>query len=258
MANSYQSRLGRGASSVIKGISSIYKDKEVRKTYRFLLLGLFALSLFAYALGGYAVWYFSQPASDASTWVVWGLRLLRLLGWIAVLFVSPLVSITACNLLFPVFSEIPFLSGMKSLDARRWQNIDALVGVGTAAAIFNSLRRFGLFVLISSMLFLLSLIPVVGPLVASPVQLYFTAKTVGWELLDPYFDRLRLSRAEQKTVVRQYSLEILGMGLVCAPLLAIPFVGPLLFGLVQAGAAQFVLDVFPEGDSKQDLLASRL
>lgn len=254
MVNSKKSRLGRGASAVLHGISAIYKDKEVLSTYRFFLLGLFVLSLLISALGGYAVFHFSKPASDASTWIVWGLLLLRLVSWAAVLLISPLVAITTCNLLFPVFSEIPFFAGMKSLNADRGRSLEALTGLGTARAIFNSLRRFALFVLISSGIFLFGLLPVVGPLIAPPLQLYFTARTVGWELLDPYFDRLQLTTAEQKTVVRKYSAEILGMGLVCAPLLAIPFVGPLLFGLIQAGAAEFVLQIFPQSDNKQDLL----
>lgn len=257
MASSVKSRLGRGASAVLRGISAIYKDKTVLKTYRFLLLGLFALSLIIYALGGYAVFHFTKPASDASTLIVWGLLLLRFVGGIGVLLVSPLIAITTCNLLFPVFSEIPFFAGMKSLDRARGQKLEELAGLGTARAIANSLRRFTLFVLISSGLFVFGFVPIVGPIVTPPLQLYFTARTVGWELLDPYFDRLRLTTAEQKTVIRKYSVEILGMGLVCAPLLAIPFVGPLLFGLIQAGASEFVLQIFPQSDTKQDLLTSR-
>lgn len=257
MTESYISRMWRGAGAVAKGLSAVYKDKEVRKTYRIIVLGLLVVSLFFNLIGGYAVWYFTQAKSDAATWVLWGLFLLRFLGWFAVLLISPLIAITTCNILFPVFSEIPFFAGLSSLNAERGAALKARTGLGTKAAILNSVRRFAEFGLISLGIFLLGLVPIVGPLMAPPLQLYFTAKTVGWEMMDPYFDRLRLSSTEQRTVVRRYSAEMLGIGLVCSPLLAIPFFGPLLFGLVQAGSANFVLNVFPPSDRAEDLLASR-
>lgn len=257
MTDSYLSRMLVGASAAAKGISTVYKDTEVRKTYRVIVLGLLAVSLFFNLSGGYAVWHFTQAQSDSSSWQVWGLLFLRFLGWFAVLLISPLVAITTCNLLFPVFSEIPFFAGLLSLNPERGAALKKRAGLGTRAAILNSVRRFGAFGLVSVGIFLLGLVPAVGPLVAPPLQLYFTARTVGWEMMDPYFDRLGLSSTDQKVIVRQYSAEILGMGLLCSPLLAIPLFGPLLFGLVQAGSANFVLAVFPSSDCAEDLLASR-
>lgn len=255
MADNYLFRMRRGAAAALRGISIVYKDKEVRKTYRVILLGLFVVSLLLNLSGGYAIWHFTKTASDASTWTILGAFLLRFLGWSAVLLISPLVAITTCNLLFPVFSEIPFFAGLLSLDSVRGSALKARTGLDTKAAILNSVRRFAVFALLSSGLFLFGLVPVIGPLAAPPLQLYFTARTIGWEMLDPYFDRIKLSYPDQKTVVRKYSAEILGMGLLCSPLLALPLVGPLLFGLVQAGSAKFVLDVFPPSDSAEDLLA---
>lgn len=254
MANSYLRRMRRGAGSVLNGISSVYRDQNVRKTYRFILLGFFALSLVLNLSGGYLVWYFSEPANDAPMWMTWGLYVLRILGWLAVLLVSPLVAITTCNIFFPVFSEIPFFAGLRSFNAPRAATLQARTGLGTAAAIGTSLRRFSLFLAVSAGCFLLGLIPGVGPLVAPPLQFYFAVRTVSWEMMDPYFDRLGLAFGDQKAVLRKYSAEFIGMGLVCGPLLAIPLLGPLLFGLVQAGSAKFVIDVFPPGDSAEDLL----
>src|SRR5690606_22737695 len=153
--------------------------------------------------------------------------------------------------------EIPFFAGLRSMDSERAARLQARPGLGTPSAIVTSLRRFGAFLVVVVCCALLSLVPVIGPVLAFPVQIYFAARTVGWEMLDPYLDRLGIKYGSQKQVVRAFGPEILGLGLVYAPLLSIPLVGPLCFGLLQAGAAKFGVEVRPPGDAGEHLLASR-
>ncbi len=257
MSDRFMKRLGRGATSTIHGLFHVRKDREVRKAYRFILLALFLVTVLLEAGGAYAVWHFTEPSDDVSTWLAWGLFLLRIVGIASVLLVAPIVAITACNLLFPVFSEIPFLAGMRSFDEARGRRLAARAGLGNAAAVGNSLRRFGAFLAITLGCFVLGWVPIVGPVMAPPLQFYFAVKTVSWEMMDPYFDRVGIRWPDQKKITKCYAPEFLGMGLVCVPLLAIPVIGPLLFGLVQAGTAKFVVDVFPEGDEASNLIPSK-
>jgi uncharacterized protein involved in cysteine biosynthesis len=256
VTTSFILRLKNGASAGLQGIAHVYRDREVRRTYRFLLLGMFLLSLLTSAGAVYAVITLTAVNATEPRWFVLGAWVLRVFGIVVAFLVSPLISITVCNLLFPVFSEIPFFAGLRSLDVKRSAQLQARRGLGTTSAIVTSLRRFGSFLVIVVCCALLGFVPVVGALLALPVQVYFTAKTVGWEMLDPYLDRLGANYQEQKRVVRTYRPEILGLGLVYSPLLSLPLVGPLCFGLLQAGAAKFVVAIMPPGDLKEDLLAS--
>src|SRR5690606_14566140 len=96
-------RLRRGAAAMLSGIAHVHKDSEVRRAYRFILLALFGVTLSLNFGGSYAVWHYTRPSEDASLWVDWGMMLLRLLGILATLLVAPVIAITTCNLLFPVF-----------------------------------------------------------------------------------------------------------------------------------------------------------
>lgn len=232
-------------------------NRDVRKAYRVILLGLFSVTLLLTAGGGYAVWSFTDTPEQSALLARVGFWLLRIVGLVLVFFAAPLLAITICNLLFPVFSEIPFMAGLRALDRRRADALQLRPGLPLSATIFNSIRRFFLFLLITSGCFLLGLVPVVGPLLAAPVQFYLSARTLGWEMLDPYFDRCGLGWADQKQILKARAPEILGLGVVCAPLLAIPLVGPLFFGLLQAGTAGFVIETFDESEFEAPLIPSK-
>ncbi|NJK32509.1 MAG: EI24 domain-containing protein, partial [Deltaproteobacteria bacterium] len=92
---------------------------------------------------------------------------------------------------------------------------------------------------------LLGLVPVVGSIAGAIGQTWLTARTVGWELVDPYFDRLGMGWSEQREFVREHRRSLLGFGLPLSLILAIPLVGPLLFGLAQAAAAVYVVREVP-------------
>ena len=105
--------------------------------------------------------------------------------------------------------------------------------------------RFVKFLGLSVLLFVIGLIPVVGTLIASVGGLLLAARTVAWELLDPYFETLDIRHAEQRALIRRHQKVLLGFGLPIALLFAIPIVGPLMFGLAQVAGAVFVARELP-------------
>lgn len=246
-------RVSWGAKSALRGIRKVSGNAGVKKAYSVVLLGLFFVTALLTLGGGYAVWTYTGSLEAGGFWATLGAWVLRIVGLLIVFLAAPLLSITLCNLLFPVFSEIPFLAGLDALAPERSRTLRAVSGLPLSSTIGNSLRRLVYLIAITLACFTLGLVPGVGPLLAPPLQFYLSARLIGWEMLDPYFDRKGMRWAEQKAAVKSHAPEVLGLGIVCVPLLSIPLVGPLFFGLLQAGTAGFVVDLFPEGKPVNDL-----
>ena len=70
-------------------------------------------------------------------------------------------------------------------------------------------------------------------------------RTLGWDLLDPYFDCLDIRHAEQREFVDRHERALMGFAVPVALVFAIPFIGPLLFGFAQAAGAVFVARELP-------------
>jgi uncharacterized protein involved in cysteine biosynthesis len=147
---------------------------------------------------------------------------------------------------------------LRALSPERAQLLSDSSGLPLRLAIFHSLRRLVALLLVSLACFALGFIPFVGPIVAPVLQFLWTAQAIGWEMLDPYFDKRKLTWDQQKAEIRQHRAEVLGLGVVCAPLLAVPLIGPLFFGVLQAGTAGFVVKLFPESGENATLLSSDL
>ena len=90
---------------------------------------------------------------------------------------------------------------------------------------------------------MLALVPVLGVLLGPLAQLWFGSRMLSWELLDPYFERRGLDHANQRATMRAHRATMFGFGAPWTLLLAIPILGPLGFGLAQAGAALLVAEV---------------
>jgi CysZ protein len=99
-------------------------------------------------------------------------------------------------------------------------------------------------------LFAVTLVPFVGPLLGPPLQLWYAARTFTWELLDPYFERVGSDYAHQRKIVRGHRATLAGFGLPWVAVMALPFVGPLLFGLAQAAVATVVADELEAGAAR--------
>lgn len=236
-------RILSGARAILSGIRELRGVAGVRRAYLWIVLSLMLISLLLNALGFWAIQKYIPIAEDSSIWSTLLFWTLRILSAAAVILLSPLVAIISCNILFPIFSELPFLAGVNALRPSLATELKQAPGLSTPVAIGINLRRLFSLLAFSFCFFLMGLIPVVGPLLASPLQFIIAARIVGWELLDPYFDKKGVSFSEQKRMVSRYLPEILGLGAVCAPLLSIPLIGPLFFGLLQASTARFVIDL---------------
>jgi uncharacterized protein involved in cysteine biosynthesis len=86
-------------------------------------------------------------------------------------------------------------------------------------------------------------VPVVGSIGGPVLQAYFTARALGWELLDPYFEKLQMSFDAQHVFVKQHRAPLVGFALPYCFVMAIPLLGPFAFGLAQAAAGVFTREI---------------
>ncbi|HVI00689.1 MAG TPA: EI24 domain-containing protein [Enhygromyxa sp.] len=238
-----QSPYSRGARAALDGIKIALRSNEVGKAYLRAAAVIFALTVVIDIGTIWGLWHFTTPATNAELWLVVVLWIARVIGTLGLLLIGPLLAIFTVNTAFPVFNKELFLAGLRDVDPARAAALAAKPGMGIPTAIGISLRRMLGFLLLSAALFVLGFVPVIG-IVATGLQLWLTARTLAWELMDPYFDCLDIRFAEQKQFIARLHKPLLGFGFPIVLLFAIPFVGPLCFGLAQAAAATFVAREF--------------
>jgi CysZ protein len=235
----------RGFRTALEGMKMALRSKEVGRAYLRVAAVIFGLTVVIDIGAIWTLLHFTTPAADAATWMIVALWVARVIGTLAALLVGPLLAIFVVNIAFPVFNKGVFLAGMQLVDPERAAALEAKPGMPLAPTIGIPIWRLIKFVGLSMGLFVLGLIPVIGSLVATALQLWLTARTIAWELMDPYFDCLDIRYAEQREFVARLQKPLLGFGVPVALLMAIPIVGPLCFGLAQASAGVFVAREFP-------------
>jgi uncharacterized protein involved in cysteine biosynthesis len=97
--------------------------------------------------------------------------------------------------------------------------------------------------------FALSFVPLVGAVVAPLLQTWITARALSWELLEPYFDKLALDRRGQARVLDEHRTITVGFAVPFVFVMAVPILGPLVYGLAQGAAALLVAEVLESGGS---------
>jgi CysZ protein len=239
-----QSPYTRGARAAVEGMKLALRNKDIGSAYLRAAAVLFALTVLLDIGTIWTLFHFTTAASDAQTWLVVVFWLARVIGTIALLLVGPLLAIFIINIALPIFNKELFLAGLRAIDPARAAALEAKPGMPLSRAITIPLWRMCKFLLVSVALFVFGLIPVIG-LAAALLQLWFTARAIGWELMDPYFECLDIRYAEQKTFIERLQKPLLGFGLPISLMLAIPIAGPLFFGLAQAAAATFVAREVP-------------
>lgn len=237
------SSIASGLASARRGLAQAWASAEVRRTYAQLVAALFVLSSVLDVVGIWAVWAWTRAAGDASWWSVVVLVLLRIAGIAIVLLVAPIVALFVVDVVFPFLGDRVFIAGMRQLHRARAAELEAMPGRPLARVVIDALVRLVAFLAIGLALLLLSLVPVVGSIAAPVLQTWRSAVVLGWELLDPYFDKLGLDRAAQRELLRRHQAAVLGFSLPFVFVMAIPFVGALMFGLAQAAVAALVVDV---------------
>jgi uncharacterized protein involved in cysteine biosynthesis len=167
----------------------------------------------------------------------------RVIGIVLVLLVVPLLSLALVNLVFPFLGERVFLAAMRVVSPARAEQLAAQPGLPLSTSLLVGLLRLLMFIGLGVGAFLLSWVPVVGQVLGPVLQGYLGARGLAWELLDPYLDKLQLGFGQQRAFVAAHRPALVGFGLPLTLMMAIPLVGPLLFGLAQGAAAKLVVEV---------------
>jgi CysZ protein len=235
----------RGFRIAVDGMKLAFRSPEVGRAYLRASLVIFALGLLLASGSIWALWANTVPTPDAETWLRVILWAARVIGTLAAFVLGPLLAIFVVNIGFPFFNQEVFMAGMRVADPERARLLEGKQGMSMSRAIGLALFRFVKFLGLSALLFVIGFVPVIGTVIASVGGLLLAARTVSWELLDPYFEMLDIRHAEQRTVIKQHQRSLLGFGLPIALLFGIPLVGPLLFGLAQVAGAVFVARELP-------------
>jgi CysZ protein len=239
-----ESSVARGLRLAARGLRLALGSAEVRRTYLRLAAVLVLLSLvLSFALAGVA-WYFIPVTGDMSWWTWLGSWLLRLGGVALAFLAAPLLSLFICNVGLPFLADSVFMAGVRAVDPALAARLDKGEGVGFFAGVGDSVRRLLYFLGVTALVIAVSLVPVAGAVVGTVLQLWFAARTLCWELLDPYFERTGRGYGVQRELIRTRRATMAGFGLAWTVLMAVPVVGPLLFGLAQAAVAALVVEDF--------------
>ncbi|MEM6291772.1 MAG: EI24 domain-containing protein [Myxococcota bacterium] len=232
-----------GLRAAGRGFRTVLGTPAVRKTYLQLVGALFLLAASINVAGIWAVLHFTPIHGNEGWWVLAGMWLLRIAGVLIVLFMAPVLSLFVTNTLFPLLGERVFVAGVRAVDPARADQLAALEGLPLRVSIPQNLIRLLLFLGLTLGAFALSFVPVVGPVLGPVAQAYVTARSLGWELLDPYFEKLEVRFDAQHVFVKQHRRPLVGFALPFSLAMSIPLVGPLLFGVAQASIGTLVVDV---------------
>lgn len=248
MTTSSPKGAAHGALAAVRGFRLALAHPEVRKLYRLVALVLLAITLALMGGLGALLFHFSGDLVGDATWGGAALWLLRAAGMLVIGMAAPLLALVLVNALLPILGERVFLAGLRVIAPARADALAAAAGTSFSAGLVSSVLRLLYFVVMTAVAFGLTLIPVIGAIVGPLVQVYLTSRALAWELLDPYFDRRALGFGEQRALIRGQRWAVFGFGLPLTLLMAVPLVGPLLFGFAQAAAAVFVVEVLDDGD----------
>lgn len=250
--------LFRGFFAAVRGTGAALGNRDVYKVYFQFTLILLVLSLVLAAALGYGVWQLTEPETGGGflarhgldSLAVGGLLALRIVGILIAALVAPILAFLLIGILFPVFAEALFFAGLRRLDPARAQALEAQPGLSILASLWKTLRLLFHLIVITVIAFVVSLVPLVGVVLGPVLQFWNTGKILGWELLDPYFDKRRMAFAAQKVYVREHRGAVVGFGLPWVFVLAVPLFGPLLFGLAQAAAPALLVNVLEPGPAQ--------
>jgi uncharacterized protein involved in cysteine biosynthesis len=231
------------AALALRGLRLALATPAVRRVYLQLALALLLTSAALTGLLAWLAWTLlptPEPGWSTMSAVYWALRIAGLaLAAIA----APLIALFVVNIAFPFLGERVFLAGLRAADPERAAELEAAAGGSFTAGVAASVRRLVYYVGVTLLILALALVPVVGAVLGPLAQLWFTARMLSWELLDPYFERRGQDYAAQRRTLTQHRGAMFGFGLPWTLLLGLPVVGPLGFGLAQAAAALLVTRV---------------
>jgi CysZ protein len=175
------------------------------------------------------------PFADAwSPGVATTVRVLIGVALVAGLVLVMVISFTALTLAVgsPIYDK---LSESVEREFGPVPELDEPVRTGAARAVRQSSAMIGTSALVALPLFAVGFIPVVGQTVVPVVSAAFGGWMLGIELVGPAFERRnRLTLAERRVAMRSQRARVLGFAVPTFLLLAIPFVGVLVFPIATA------------------------
>lgn len=231
------------AALALRGLRMAIGSPDIRRVYFKLAGALVLMTIVLTVVLGYVLWVvLPVPGAEWSLTSVL-LSALRLLGLVLAAMVAPLVALFVVNIVFPFLSEGVFFAGLRAVDPGRADELEKASGVGFTTGVASSVRRLFYYLGGTLLIFMLACVPVIGAVAGPLAQLWFTARTLSWELLDVYFERRGLDYAGQRALLKAHRGAMFGFGAPWTLFLAVPVVGPLGFGLAQAAAALLVTDV---------------
>lgn len=230
-------------SAAFRGLGIATSTREVGRAYLKLATVILVLTLMLDVAGVWTVLHFTGSEGDAEWWARVGWILLRVAGIGIVLLAAPVLAMFVSNTFFPVLSERVYLAGMRAVDPVRADELAALPGLPLRTTMVQNLIRMMMFIGLSVIAFACSFVPVVGSIGGPILQAYFTARALGWELLDPYFEKLEMRFDAQHRFVKEHRAPIVGFALPYSLVMAIPILGPFAFGIAQAAAGVFTREI---------------
>lgn len=246
----------RGGFAALRGMRAALGNRDVHKVYLRFTLALLVASVLLGGLLGYGVWVLTEPEAGGflarhglDALATGGLWILRVIGLVITAVAAPILAVILLGLVFPVFAEAVFFAGLRALDRPRAEALQGQPGLPIHTAVWKSVRILLHFLVLTVIALALGLVPVVGVVLGPAVQLWAAGKILGWELMDPFFDKKRMGYGAQKVYVRRRATAFVGFGLPWSFVLALPVLGPLCFGLAQAAAPALLVDVLEPGAS---------
>jgi len=237
-----------GIRTALRGLRQAMGNSDVRRAYRRLVVVIFAVCLVLATLMIGGLWWWTAVPADAGLWWATLLWVLRLAGTLIALIATPMLGLFTVNIVFPMLAEDVFFAGLRVVDPARAAALEARKGMSVMSSMWMTITRMIYFLGLTAGSVCITFIPVVGAIAGPVLQLWGTARVMSWELLDPYFDKRDMKLQAQKEFVARRSRAMVGFGIPAALVMAIPFAGPLMFGLVQAAAGELLVTIDPKSE----------
>ncbi|MEM9493159.1 MAG: EI24 domain-containing protein, partial [Myxococcota bacterium] len=207
----------RGLATAMSGAGQALGNAAVRKAYVRLVAALLVTSVAIGAGLYYGLSYLVDMTSGLATvdvpvlgtvvdWLGSALTVvLKILAVIVAVLAAPLLALMIINQLFPMFAEAVFLAGLRPYDAALADELKKRPGLSFMTSLGVMIKVIVYFLALTILAALLTLVPVVGTVLGPVFQVWITAKTLAWELFDPYFDKCEMRFSAQRAYVDRRS-----------------------------------------------------
>lgn len=234
-----------GISSFFKGFHYTFNNRFVLKTFIWITVATLIITISLQVLGVWATFHFTEGMGEGETgFLKASLEVLRIglvvFGIASSIIVAPLFAVFICCLLLEALCDQIFMATLTMISSERAKELSASEGLPFRVSMHILMRRIIRYLGLSLFVFMVSLVPIFGQIIAPVLQFWLSCRFVGWVLLDPYFDRLKYQYQSQLSFMRDHSWLIFGFSVPAFVLLSIPVIGPFSFPIAQSAVAELV------------------